>query len=106
MLGGSPIKVAVPPTFEKITSEIRYGTGLTRRIRVIDSVTGTTSSTVVTLSKKAEPTAVSKDNNSKIRMGCPFAAFAALIATNSNTPDLLVMFTRIIIPIRRVMVSH
>ncbi len=53
----------------------------------MDSVTGTINKTVVTLSKNAEPTAVNKDSNNKMRIGFPSAAYAALIATNSNTPD-------------------
>lgn len=73
MLGGSPIKVAVPPMFEKIISESKYGTGFTCKMRVIDKVTGTTRSTVVTLSKNAEPSAVSKESEIKILIGFPCA---------------------------------
>ena len=54
---------------------------------VMDNVTGTINKTVVTLSKNADPTAVNRDSNNKMRIGFPPAAFAALMATNSKTPD-------------------
>lgn len=57
------------------------------KIRVMDNVTGTINKTVVTLSKNADPTAVNRDSNNKMRIGFPPAAFAALMATNSKTPD-------------------
>ena len=44
-------------------------------MRVIDKVTGTTRSTVVTLSKNAER-AVSKESEIKILIGFPCAPFA------------------------------
>ena len=74
-------------------------------MRVIDKVTGTTRSTVVTLSKNAEPSAVSREREIKILIGFP-CAFAALMATYWKTPDLLVMFTKIIIPMSSVIVPH
>lgn len=55
-------------------------------MRVIDKVTGTTRSTVVTLSKNAEPSAVSKESEIKILIGFPCAPFAALMATSWKTP--------------------
>ena len=58
MLGGSPIKVAVPPTLEAKTSGIRRVRGLIFRVTAISMVTGIISSMVVTLSRKAETTAV------------------------------------------------
>ena len=58
MLGGSPIKVAVPPTLEAKTSGISRTRGLIFRVTAISMVTGIISSMVVTLSRKAETTAV------------------------------------------------
>ncbi len=58
MLGGSPTRVDVPPMFEASTSAIRKGTGLSFSLLQTSSVTGATSSTVVTLSRSAEATAV------------------------------------------------
>ena len=58
MLGGSPMRVAVPPMFEARIWLIRYGNGETLRVRAIDSVTGVSSTTVVTLSRTAASTAV------------------------------------------------
>ena len=58
MLGGSPINVAVPPMFEAIICVRRNGAGLRWSFCVIENVTGTIRSTVVTLSRKPEKTAV------------------------------------------------
>ena len=58
MFGGSPISVAVPPTLDARASAIRNGTGSTSSSSAISSVTGARSSTVVTLSRNAEATAV------------------------------------------------
>ena len=52
MLGGSPMRVAVPPMLEAMIWESRKGTGLTSRIWVMAMVIGPISSTVVTLSKR------------------------------------------------------
>ena len=59
MFGGSPMRVAVPPMFEAKIWLIRYGNGETPRVRAIDSVTGVSRTTVVTLSSTAARTAVS-----------------------------------------------
>ena len=58
MFGGSPICVAAPPMFENITSAIMSGTGSKSRTLAICMVTGTMRRIVVTLSRKAENTAV------------------------------------------------
>ena len=54
MFGGSPISVAVPPMLLAITSAIRNGTGEVPSRSQMSSVTGATSSTVVTLSRNAD----------------------------------------------------
>src|SRR5215467_10678467 len=82
MLGGSPIKVAVPPMFEAKICEKRYGYGLTLSSWVISIVTGTVSSTVVTLSRNAEKNAVTSDIMSRMPHGSAFTFFADQIATN------------------------
>ena len=64
------------------------------------SVTGTISSTVVTLSRKAETTAVVICSRNRIPAGCALAAFADQIAKYWNMPDLREIDTRIIIPAR------
>ena len=86
MLGGSPIRVAVPPMLEAITSAIRNGTGGASMRSHSSSVTGATSRTVVTLSSRAEATAVSTISITMIANGRPLARLAAQIATNSKTP--------------------
>jgi hypothetical protein len=58
ILGGSPMSVAVPPTLEAKTSGINRVMGLTFKVTAISMVTGIISNMVVTLSKKAEQTAV------------------------------------------------
>src|SRR5512135_3680948 len=69
MLGGSPIRVAVPPTFDAKTSGISRVKGLIFKVTAISMVTGISSSMVVTLSKKAEVTAVTTCRMSdKIKM--------------------------------------
>lgn len=57
-LGGSPTGVNVPPMFEKITIDIKIGTGfncITSHKRI---VTGVINKTVVTLSRNDENSAV------------------------------------------------
>src|SRR3990170_2928220 len=56
MLGGSPMSVAAPPILEASASEMRKGTALTRSDPATKIVTGAISTTVVTLSRKAEAT--------------------------------------------------
>ena len=58
MLGGSPMMVAVPPTLLAKVWGIKKARGCTFRVTAISMVTGITSSIVVTLSRKAEITAV------------------------------------------------
>ncbi len=58
MLGGSPIRVDVPPTFDARTRGIRMISGLMERETAISMATPVKRSMVVTLSRKAEETAV------------------------------------------------
>ena len=81
MLGGSPISVAVPPMFDASTSAIRKGTGLTPRRSQTSSVTGAMSSTVVTLSRSADATAVIIASSTMTANGLPLARLAAQMAT-------------------------
>ncbi len=69
MLGGSPMRVAVPPMFEARISEIRYGTGETPRRCATERMTGVIRTTVVTLSRNAERTAVTVARMSSSRIG-------------------------------------
>ena len=63
MFGGSPMRVAVPPMFEAKIWLIRYGKGETLSVRAIESVTGVSRTTVVTLSRTAARTAVTSDED-------------------------------------------
>ena len=65
------------------------------------SVTGTVSSTVVTLSRNAENTAVTIDIISRMPQGRASTFFADQIATYWNSPERRVMLTISIMPSRR-----
>ncbi len=68
------------------------------------SVTGTMRSTVVTLSRKAESTAVVICSMKSMPAGRARAACADQIAKNWKTPERREIETRIIMPVRRPMV--
>jgi hypothetical protein len=57
--------------FEANTWLTRYGIGETRRVLAIDSVTGVSSTTVVTLSRNAARIAVRSARTSRSRNGRP-----------------------------------
>ena len=61
-------------------------------------MTGAINNTVVTLSRKADPIAVTSNSKIMIRSGEPLARLAAQIATYSNTPVCRTTLTMIIIP--------
>ena len=103
MLGGSPIKVAVPPMLLAIASASRNGIGLSASRSQSSNVTGATSSTVVTLSSSAEARAVMSTSRTIIRNGRPRARCADQIARNSKTPVCLRRPTITIIPKSRKM---
>ena len=71
MLGGSPMSVATPPMLENSASESRNGAGLTSNISQRTMVTGAITTTVVTLSRNAETTAVTAPRNSSRRNELP-----------------------------------
>ena len=58
ILGGSPIRVAVPPTFDARTRGIKMVSGLIESETAISIATPVRRSMAVTLSRKAEDTAV------------------------------------------------
>ena len=101
MLGGSPIKVAAPPMLEAKTSAIKKGTGLMSSRSHTRRVTGAISSTVVTLSRNAEASAVTSTSKIITRSGEPLARLAAQMARNSNTPVFRSTLTMIIMPSSR-----
>jgi hypothetical protein len=84
-------------------SEIRNGTGCSANRFVISSVTGAIRSTVVTLSSRADRTAVMTDRRTSMRNGRALARFAAQMARTSNSPVLRVMLMMTIIPINKKM---
>ena len=104
MLGGSPMRVAVPPMLEAMIWESRKGTGLTSRIWVMAMVMGPISSTVVTLSRKAESTAVMTVKTARMAMGWPRVSLADQMAMYSNRPEHFTTATKSIMPTRTPMV--
>ena len=98
MLGGSPMRVAVPPMFEAMIWVMKKGMGLIFSMFVMASVMGPISSTVVTLSKKADKIAVMRTNKTISFQGWPLAIFAARMAMYSNKPEFLTTATKSIMP--------
>src|SRR4030042_3755340 len=96
MFGGSPISVAVPPIFDAMASVMRNGTTSSSSAWQMSNVTGAIRSTVVTLSRNAETTAVTTENIAIIANGFPLATLALLIAIYSNTPVGFMMLMMII----------
>ena len=103
MFGGSPMRVAVPPMLEAKIWLIRYGTGETPSVRAIDSVTGVSSTTVVTLSRTDDSSAVATARRTSSRNGSPRERWIARPATYSKKPVLRSPPARIIIPANRKM---
>ncbi len=66
-------------------------------------VTGAMSTMMVTLSRKAERTAVARERTTSIRMGLPPASLAERTASHGKTPVFARMLTMIIMPARRKM---
>ena len=106
MLGGSPIKVAVPPMFDANASAIKNGAAPISSRSHTSSVTGATSSTVVTLSSNADANAVTSTSRIMMRSGEPRARLAAQIATYSKTPVCRSTLTMTIIPNSKKMTSQ
>ena len=106
IFGGSPIWVAAPPILENITSAIISGTGCKFKTRHIWIVTGTINKIVVTLSNKAENTAVTTHRiNVKRQIEPPLRAYACT-AAHSKSPVLDKISTIIIMPISNPIVSQ
>ena len=80
MFGGSPTSVAVPPMLAASASAMRKGTGVTPSRSQRSRVTGATSSTVVTLSSRADASAVMQTSRTSVANGLPRVRLAAQIA--------------------------
>jgi hypothetical protein len=81
MFGGSPISVAVPPMFDTMISMITSGIGSMSSASASRNVIGTTKSTVVRLSRKADSTAVVTASDMTTARGRPRDSCPARIAT-------------------------
>jgi hypothetical protein len=103
ILGGSPIRVAVPPTLEAKTSGNIRLKGLSLSAREISTVTGVMRSIVVTLSRKAEVTAVMNMRTAASAKILPLATSKDLRASHWNTPVFFITPTMIIMAMRRKM---
>jgi hypothetical protein len=101
MFGGSPIRVAVPPTFDASTSAIMNGIGDILSVLNTDTVMGTINSTVVTLSINIETVAVKMQKRTISFHIFPFDALLIFIPRYWNTPVSPNIATIIIIPNNR-----
>ena len=105
ILGGSPISVPVPPILEAMIWVMMNGTGSSFSAFVTAKVMGPTNRTVVTLSRKADRSAVMSMNATMITHGLPPESFADLMAMYSNRPDFFTTATKIIMLTRMQIVS-
>ena len=103
---GSPTRVAAPPMLAANASAMRNGAAPISSRSHTNSVTGAINKIVVTLSKKADPTAVTSNSRIRIFSGDPLARLAAEMAMYSNTPVWRTTLTMIIIPRSRNMTSQ
>ena len=95
------MSVAVPPMFEARICEMRIGTGSMRSRLAMKKVTGTMSTTVVTLSSTADTTAVTIDAMTSTRYGSPRVMRTASTAIHWKRPVFASMFAMTIIPASR-----
>ena len=100
ILGGSPTNVATPPILERTASPKRKGTGFTPRTSAIETVTGATITTVVTLSKTVETRAVNHESPKKRSHGRPRLIRERRMAKYWKAPVGWMMPTMVIIPKR------
>ena len=101
IFGGSPTRVAMPPISDARISAMRKGTGLTLRLEATNNVTGATSTTMVTLSRNAEVTAVTKERITNMRKGSPFPNRTAWSAIHWKRPVSFRTLAIIIMAARR-----
>jgi hypothetical protein len=85
IFGGSPISVAAPQRFDAIIIGITNLVGLILKILDIEIATGTIRNIVVTLSRKADNTAVIKKNEKNRITIFPLENSNSLTASHSNT---------------------
>jgi len=85
IFGGSHIRVAVPQRFEAIIIGIMNLVGFISNIFAIDIATGVIRNMVVTLSRKAESTAVMKKNEKNKTIIFPRESSNSFTASHSNT---------------------
>ena len=100
MLGGSPMRVAVPPMLEAMISARKNGTASMSSRRHTVMVMGPMSRTVVTLSSRAESSAVRQTKSTMTCQGLPFARRAHLMARYSKMPESFTTATKSIMPRR------
>jgi hypothetical protein len=105
MLGGSPIRVAVPPMLEMIAWLITYILGSRPMPAVSSMMIGMMIRTVVTLSRKADRTAVTMEKRIRIFKGLPWVSSAMRTETIEKKPDFRRMATMDIMPSSSMIVS-
>ncbi len=106
MFGGSPISVAVPPTFENTISPKIYGRGLISISSAASMVRGIMRRIVVTLSMNIDTTAVRRERYMNIIHNFPFDNFNVFTPKYPKNPVLASSPTKVIIPKRRIITSQ
>src|SRR5438445_5564779 len=102
---GLPTSVATLPTFAAIATATRYGSGFTRRARVLRTTTGVTSSAIVSFRTIADNAAVATMSHARNEAWL-FARTAIRDETRSKNPQTSSPETRSIMPTRSTMTSR
>ena len=78
--GGSPTRVAAPPMFDRMDSDIRKGIGFSCRMRAISTLKGANTISVVTLSSTMEIRLTARLSRTNRRRGSFVVARAIITA--------------------------
>src|SRR5437867_8438130 len=97
---GLPTSVAALPTFAAIATATRYGSGFTRRARVLRMTTGVTRSAIVSFKTMADKAAVATMSQARSEAWV-FARSAIRDETRSKNPQTSRPDTRSTMPMRR-----
>src|SRR6266567_4196003 len=84
---GLPTSVATLPTFAAIATATRYGSGFTRRARVLRTTTGVTSNAIVSFNTMADNAAVATMSHAR-NVAWFFARSAIREETRSKNPQI------------------
>src|SRR2546428_506176 len=102
---GLPTSVATLPTFAAIATATRYGSGFTRKARVLRITTGVTSNAIVSFSTRADNAAVATMSHAR-NAAWFFARTAIRDETRSKNPQISSPDTSSIMPTRSTITSR